>query len=120
MANARRGEIDAQLGGRRVRLCLTFGALATLEHRLGVGDLSALGARFSDARLSANDLLAVIAAGLDGAGDSMSEAELQALSLAENWTALVDAAARLLATSFGPENSGQAGFEQDGATTPRP
>ncbi len=120
MANARRGEIDAILGGRRVRLCLTFGALATLEQRLGVGDLSALGVRFSEARLSARDLLALITAGLEGAGDPMREEDVQALSLQDNWTALVDAAARLLATSFGQADSQQANNEQGRANTPRP
>ena len=46
MANAHRGEIEAELGGRTWRLCLTLGALAELESAYGGEDLLALAQRF--------------------------------------------------------------------------
>ncbi|MBN9013699.1 MAG: gene transfer agent family protein, partial [Rhizobiales bacterium] len=38
MPNRYRGEIDAELGGRRRTLVLTLGALAELEASFGAGD----------------------------------------------------------------------------------
>ena len=46
MANWRRGEIEAVIGGEQRTLCLTLGALAELEAALGAEDLPALGRRF--------------------------------------------------------------------------
>jgi uncharacterized phage protein (TIGR02216 family) len=69
MPNRYRGEIDAELGGRRRTLVLTLGALAELESAFGAVDLMALAERFGTGRLSARDLVRIIAAGLRGAGD---------------------------------------------------
>ena len=66
MINPRRGEIEAVLGGRQFRLCLTLGALAELEHVFAAEDLSALARRLADGRLSARDALRIIAAGIRG------------------------------------------------------
>ena len=38
MANAHRGEIEAELSGRTYVLCLTLGALAELEHAFKFND----------------------------------------------------------------------------------
>ena len=79
-ANRHRGEIAATLDGRPVELCLTLGALAELEGRFGE-DLGAMVARFSSGRLTAADMLAVIGAGLRGAGHVFTDdevAEMQA------------------------------------------
>ena len=46
MANRYRGEIEAELGGRRRMLVLTLGALAELEAAFGADDLAALAERF--------------------------------------------------------------------------
>ena len=42
MANRLRGEIEAELDGKRWTVCLTLGALAELETALGRGDLGTL------------------------------------------------------------------------------
>ncbi len=105
MENPKRGEIEAVLGGRAVRLCLTFGALASLEKRLNIENISELAARFSQGRFSAQDLLAVILAGFEASRDTMTEAELRDLDLKENWTALLDTVARLLIATFGEEDA---------------
>ncbi len=101
MANARRGEIEAEIEGKRRVLCLTLGALAELEHRLHAADLTELGARFAKGRLSAGDLIALIGAGLRGAGETLSDDEVAALKIeggVGQWAAI---AARLLHASFG-------------------
>ena len=64
MANPRRGEVAVELGAKRYTLCLTLGALAELEHAFGVADLAALGERFAGGRLSARDLLTLLAVAL--------------------------------------------------------
>lgn len=66
MTNMHRGEIAAEIGGERVTLCLTLGALAELEARLGAGDLAGLAERFSGGRISARDLTAILGGGAAG------------------------------------------------------
>ena len=53
MPNRHRGEIEAELGGRRYTLCLTLGALAELEAAFGAEDLVALAERFERGRMPA-------------------------------------------------------------------
>ncbi len=62
MPNRYRGEIDAELGGRRRTLVLTLGALAELESAFGAADLVALAERFGAGRLSSRDLVRIIGA----------------------------------------------------------
>ena len=76
MANARRGEIAACFDGAEYTLCLTLGALAELEQAFGAGDLTQLVERFASGRLSAADLVTIIAAGLRGAGHEVTRAEV--------------------------------------------
>lgn len=101
MANARRGEVEAVLGGRRFTLCLTLGALAELETAFGAGDLAALGERLAAGRLAARDLLLIVAAGIRGGGASLSDAEVAALPVAGDLGAYARAVADLLAAAFG-------------------
>ena len=75
-ANARRGEISAEFDGKPYRLCLTLGALAELENAFGAGDLNALAERFGTGRLSAKDMMEIIAAGMRGGGAEIEAAEL--------------------------------------------
>lgn len=65
--NRVRGEISARLAGGERRLCLTLGALAEIETVLEVAGLDDLADRLK--RLSARDLLAVLAALLRGGGE---------------------------------------------------
>ena len=65
--NAVRGEVCVELAGARRRLCLTLGALAEMEAGLNVSGMEALAERV--ARMSAGDLMVVLAALLRGGGE---------------------------------------------------
>jgi hypothetical protein len=101
MANPRRGEITAEFDGRSHDLCLTLGALAELEGKFGAGGLVELASRFENAKLSARDLIAVIACGLRGAGATYSDDEVAALRVTGGLHTYVRIAADLLAATFG-------------------
>jgi hypothetical protein len=81
MANHHRGEIEAEIGGRKRTLVLTLGALAELESAFGEGDLVALAERFARGRMSARDLIRIIGAGLRGAGESVADDEIAAMAV---------------------------------------
>ena len=94
-ANVRRGEIAAMIDGTPRRLCLTLGSLAELEEAFAASDLAALTTRFSSGRLSARDLMVVIAAGL-------SEAEeVAAMRFERGVAGAAEIAAKLLEAAFG-------------------
>lgn len=100
MANFHRGEIEASLGGTQRTLVLTLGALAELESAFGADDLMALAERFGTGRLSARDLVRIIAAGLRGAGESVTDDEVAALRVEDGVTGYVRIAANLIAATF--------------------
>jgi hypothetical protein len=101
MPNKYRGEIDADLGGRRRTLVLTLGALAELESAFGAVDLMALAERFGTGRLSARDLIRIIAAGLRGAGESVTDDEVARMEVEGGAQGYVRIAADLIAATFG-------------------
>jgi hypothetical protein len=101
MANRHRGEIDAEIGGVRRRLVLTLGALAELESAFGADDLAALAERFASGRMSARDLVRIIAAGLRGAGESVSDAEVARMRVPGGAQDYVSIAVELIAATFG-------------------
>jgi hypothetical protein len=101
MANTYRGEIDAEIGGARRRLVLTLGALAELEDAFGAEDLVALTERFAIGRLKARDLVRIIAVGLRGAGQAVSDDEVAAMEVEGGAQGYVRIAAALLAATFG-------------------
>lgn len=113
MANLRRGEIEARIAGSRHVLCLTLGALAELETAFGVADLQALGERLAQGRLSANDVVKLLGAGLRGGGGAWSDEAVARLSVAGDLPDMVAAVARLLEVSFGD------GHAVDGAAGPQ-
>ena len=88
--NRPRGEVEAILAGTPRRLCLTLGALAQIETALGLDDWSHLPQRM--ARLSARDLVAVLAALLRGGGEAEA-----ADALAETAVEVREAAAAVAA-----------------------
>jgi len=100
MANLHRGEIAAELGGKQRTLVLTLGALAELESVFGAADLVALAERFGSGRLSARDLMRIIGAGLRGAGESVSDDEVAAMSADGGAAGYVRIAADLIAATF--------------------
>lgn len=100
MPNTYRGEIAADLGGKRRTLVLTLGALAELESAFGANDLVALAERFGSGRLSARDLVRIIGAGLRGAGEIVSDDEVAAMGTDGGASGYVRIAADLIAATF--------------------
>jgi hypothetical protein len=103
MTNHHRGEIEAEIGGARRRLVLTLGALAELEAAFGADDLVALAERFGTGRLKAHDLLRIIAAGLRGAGETVTDEEVARMSVPDGAQGYVRIAGMLVTTTFGGE-----------------
>jgi len=116
-ANPQRGEIMAALDGKAYRLCLTLGALAELEERLGAPDLLALAERFEEGRIAARDAICLIGAGLRGGGNDIADEEVAKMCAEAGATGFVSIVARLLSATFGggeaareaPENPPLAG-----------
>lgn len=115
MANARRGEVEAVIDGRRRILVLTLGALAELEAAFGAADLMALAERFSAGRLGARDVTQVLAAGLRGAGEAVTLEEVAAMRVEDGAVGCVRLVHALLAATFGRE-----GTQADGPRPPAP
>lgn len=101
MPNIHRGEIAATIGGEVRTLCLTLGALAELEARLGAGDLAGLAERFAGGKLSARDLTAILGAGLRGGGHDISDDELARMSVEGGLRGAAEIAVNLLKATFG-------------------
>lgn len=101
MPNPQRGEIAAVIDGEDRTLCLTLGALAELEARLGAGDLVGLSERFASGRVSARDLTTIIGAGLRGGGNAVTDDDLARMSIEGGLKGAADIAARLLHATFG-------------------
>ena len=95
--NGARGEAAVMLGGGQRRVCLTLGALAEIETGLGVDGMAAVAERMK--KLSARDLMVVLAAVLRGGGEL--EPEVAAVDPRE--------AAVAVAQAFAAASSGQAG-----------
>src|SRR4051812_9204837 len=100
MANRLRGEIEAEIGGRRRTLVLTLGALAELESAFAADDLAALAARFGWGGLSARDLVRIIGAGRRGAGEPIGDDEVAALRIDGGAARFVAVAAELITATF--------------------
>jgi hypothetical protein len=113
MPNHHRGEIEAEIGGARRRLVLTLSALAELEAAFGADDLVSLAERFGTGRLKARDLTRIIAAGLRGAGEDVSDEDVSEMAVAGGAASYVRIAADLIAATFGSD-------EASAETPPRP
>jgi len=100
LANAYRGEIDASIGGKTYRLCLTLGALAELEDSYGEEDMLAIAERFQTGRLKSLDAIRIIGAGLRGAGYVISDKDVAAMPMDGGAAGFVDIVARLLQATF--------------------
>ena len=117
MINRHRGETALMVDGEPLPMRLTLGALAELEHAFAVDSLPALGERFSGGRLSARDVTRILAAGLRGAGSSVSDDQVAGLSFDGGLNGAIRAAIALLEASFGDPAGGMAA-EAEGM--PRP
>ena len=99
-ANRRRGEVEAVIGGERRILCLTLGALAELETAFAADNLADLARRFSAGKLSANDLIRIIGAGLRGGGNLVSDDDVAVMTLDEGLAGAARLVTRLLSATF--------------------
>ena len=106
MANRHRGEVAAELDGRPRRLVLTLGALAELEDALGAEDLVALAERFSRGRLAARDAIRLVAAGLRGAGESVTDEEVARMTAPGGAAGFARLVGELIAATFGAGEGG--------------
>jgi hypothetical protein len=120
MPNHHRGEIEAEIGGARRKLVLTLGALAELEAVFGADDLEALAERFGSGRLKARDLTRIIAAGLRGAGEDVSDDEVAEMAVAGGAAGYVRIAADLIAATFGGEGATEESTARPLAAPPEP
>ncbi len=85
---------------RPLVLRLSLGALARLEGQLGEDTLVALVQRFETGRFSAKDILALLAAGLEGGGNDLENLDLGKAEIAGGTLEAARVAAQLLARSF--------------------
>ena len=106
MGNPWEGEVAIRFGGARHVMKLTLGALASLEHDLKAGSLVELAVRFESGSFRAADVLAVLEAGLRGAGSAPDESDLSAAQIEGGPMAAARAAAQLLARAFMPPETG--------------
>jgi len=100
MPNPHRGEVAAILDGQEYTLRLTLGALAELETALESPDLVALAERFERGALTACEAIAIIGAGLRGAGNDISDADVARMTPDGGIAALIKTAAALLTKAF--------------------
>jgi hypothetical protein len=94
------GEVEIVLDGQPVRARLTLGALAELEAQLGTGTLVELAERFEQGRCSTRDVLAVVVAGLRGAGWRGGAADLLMAEIGGGPLGAARVAAALLVRAF--------------------
>ena len=100
MANIHRGEIEAELSGKRYVLCLTLGALAEIEHAYDGEDLLAIAQRFEAGRIGASDAIRVIGAGLRGAGNAVTDEEVAAMRIEGGAAGYLAIVVKLLKATF--------------------
>ena len=109
MANPWRGEVELTVDGEPRVMRLTLAALAELEARLKSESLIELIERFEAGGFRVRDLIALLAAGLNGGGWRVSEADLVAACIDGGPLAAAQAAAQLLKVTFTlPDEDGAA------------
>ncbi|MFK7945445.1 MAG: gene transfer agent family protein [Paracoccaceae bacterium] len=104
--NPHRGEVSLVIDGTSRRLRLTLGALAALETRLDAKSLMGLAERFENGRVGSADLLALLAAGLSGAGETLTEEALATADIEGGAVGAMRAGMDLLACTFRPLEHG--------------
>lgn len=100
MSNPYTGEVALIIDGERRVLKLTLGALAELEGALKADSLVALVERFESGAFSARDVMALILAGLHGAGQAATADTLLRAEIEGGAVEAARVAARLLALAF--------------------
>lgn len=105
MINQKRGEALWHYAGRDYRLCLTLGALAELEHHFETSGIAALSERLANGSLAASDIIALLAAGLRGAGEELDRAALHSIPIADLFPHALNAIAAMVEAAFGTASS---------------
>lgn len=100
-ANRHRGEVEGVIDGERRILCLTLGALAELETAFGADSLTDLAARFAGGRLKSADLTRILACGLRGGGNRVSDADVADMVVEGGVAGAAKLVGELLALTFG-------------------
>lgn len=100
MANPHAGEVELSIDGQAYALKLTLGALAELEATLKTDTLMSMIERFETGQFSARDVLAVVLAGLHGAGQPMKADALIAAEISGGLIEAARVAGLLLARAF--------------------
>ena len=108
MANPQRGEVALRIDGRERVMRLTLGALAELEGHMGAGSLLGLAEKFETGGVSARELIALLAAGIRGAGGEISEEELASAEFEGGAVGAMRAGLLLLSRTFRPEGGVEA------------
>ncbi|MEQ1887564.1 MAG: gene transfer agent family protein [Alphaproteobacteria bacterium] len=118
MTNLHRGEISAMLDGRAHTLCLTLGALAELEERLGGKDILALAQRFETGRITAREAICVIGCGLRGGGNDIQDDQVANMQVEGGVPGYLALVIDLLQAAFGSDGQADtAPKENDGECT---
>jgi hypothetical protein len=102
--NHLRGEILAELDGKKYCLVLTLQSLAELEKSFGDDTLESLVQRFSAGKFSSNDLIKIIAVGLRGAGYTYTDEEVSEMRVDGGANGYVAIVSQLLNATFNSEN----------------
>lgn len=100
MGNPYRGEVMLKVDGQELPMRLTLGALAELETNLECGSLAALVERFESGAFSAGDLIALLTAGLRGAGWAGAASDLAKAEVGGGPIGAAKGAGRLLKLAF--------------------
>lgn len=109
MINSKRGEVLWSFAGENHRLCLTFGALAELEHHFETAGMAALSERLSRGALSAEDVVALLVAGLRGGHEKLTRQDILHMPLADALPSALPAIAAMLEAAFGASTTEAAG-----------
>lgn len=100
--NPLRGDVELVIDGVPRTMRLTLGALAALEARLDAGSLMGLAERFESGRVGTQELVALLAAGLSGASEPVSEADLSSAEIEGGAVGAMRAGLELLSRAFRP------------------
>lgn len=103
MANPHRGEVAIVLDGESHVMRLTLGALAELEARLQAQSLVALAEKFEQGQVASAELIALLAAGLKGAGSPVTEADVASADIPGGAVGAMRAGMALIAAAFRAE-----------------
>ena len=104
MVNRQRGEVAIDLDGKPHTLCLTLGAMAELEDTLALDNIGALASRFSDGKVSAQDLIPILGAALRGGGHDISDEAAATMRCEGGLSGLARHLIALLKVTFNPVN----------------